>query len=310
MSNEDRILEDVPDRMVVTLDPGGPIEIGELTQSFSALARYYERHYRPATTKEPVPKLFITKLNSGSVVAEIVPYAVILTGLFATAETSVVISDFVHKLWRAIAAFCDLDVDKKEEEQPTKQDASDILAFIRPLTGKNGARLGLGHARFEKHDGPRKIIMEYHFSENAINRAAVNIDRALAGDIKLIVGNETHTSNHDDQILEVGTCPPIEENPQPFQNEVVIIFEQASRKPGKEKGRTVDKGVISDISEKPLPVYFRKSFQDLKEKMVRGEVNPLTNAFVVDVHVARIDGEPKAYTITEVHSIIPIERDT
>ncbi len=310
MSNEDRILEDVPDRMVVTLDPGGPIEIGELTQSFSGLVRYYERHYRPVTPKQPFPKLFITRLNNGSVIAEIVPYAQILSGLFATADTSVVIGDFVHRLWSGIKAFCDLDVIKNEEYQPTKQDAADILAFIKPLIGRIDGSCGLEHARYEKRDGHRKTVIEYRFNQNAINKTAVNIDRALAGDIQLLADNSYHAPNlEEESLLEVVGTQHTQTQLQPFQKEVVILFEQASRKPGKDKGRTVDKGVISEISDKPLPVYFRKSFQDLKEKMIRGEVNPLNNAFVVDVHVAmNEDGEPKLYTITEVHSIMPIDR--
>lgn len=87
----------------------------------------------------------------------------------------------------------------------------------------------------------------------------------------------------------------------------MLFFEQASRKPGKETGRTGDRGVISDISDKALPVYFRKSFQDLKDQMVRGDVNPLTNAFVVDVHVQWVDGEPKGYIVTEVHEVVPLD---
>ena len=298
--------------MVVTLDPGGPIEIGELTQSFSALVRYYERHYRPVTPKQPFPKLFITRVNSGSVIAEIVPYAQILSGLLlATAETSVVIGDFVHKLWSGIKAFCDLDATKKEEDQPTKQDAADILAFLKPLIGRIDGSIGLEHARYEKHDGHRKTVIEYQFDQNAINRIAVNIDRALAGDIQLFADNSYQAPNLErEPIVGEEITQHAQTQLQPFPKEVVFLFEQASRKPGKDKGRTADKGVISEISDKTLPVYFRKSFQDLKEKMIRGEVNPLNNAFVVDVCVARTsDGEPKSYTITEVHSIMPIDRD-
>jgi len=87
----------------------------------------------------------------------------------------------------------------------------------------------------------------------------------------------------------------------------MLFFEQASRKPGKEAGRTGDRGVVPDVSDKPLPVYFRKSFQNLKERMVKGEVNPLTNAFVVDVHVQTVEGEPKGYIVTEVHDVVPME---
>jgi hypothetical protein len=41
--------------------------------------------------------------------------------------------------------------------------------------------------------------------------------------------------------------------------------------------------------------------------MVRGEINPLTHAFAVDVHVQYVSGEPKAYIVTDVHQVMPIE---
>jgi hypothetical protein len=89
----------------------------------------------------------------------------------------------------------------------------------------------------------------------------------------------------------------------------MLFFEQASRRPGRERGRTGDRGIVPDVGSKPLPVYFRSSFQNLKDQMIRGEVNPLTNnAFIVDVYVHRDDaGEPKAYYVTNVHRIVPLD---
>jgi hypothetical protein len=91
--------------------------------------------------------------------------------------------------------------------------------------------------------------------------------------------------------------------PEPIESgirsEVMLFLEQANRGPGEEKGRTGDRGRIPEISDKVLPVYFRQSFQDLK-KMMQGEDNPLNLVFVIDLHVQRIDGEPKGYTVVEI----------
>jgi hypothetical protein len=35
------------ERLIVRLDVGGPVELIGLTDSFAALARFYERHYSP-----------------------------------------------------------------------------------------------------------------------------------------------------------------------------------------------------------------------------------------------------------------------
>jgi hypothetical protein len=176
--------------------------------------------------------------------------------------------------------------------------AADIRAFVRPLTGKTGAALNIKHARLERHEGDRHTLIEYSFDENELNRAAVNIDPALAG---------------DSDVLELTTDVELLELPSgEILREVMLFFEQASRRPGKERGRTGDRGVVPDISSKSLPVYFRKSFQNLKDQMIRSEANPLTNnAFIVDVYVHRDDAdEPKAYYVTNVHRVVPLGDDT
>jgi hypothetical protein len=145
-------------------------------------------------------------------------------------------------------------------EAPSNEDAADLREFVRPLTGKRGAELGIKHARLEKQDGERKILVEYKFDETELNRAAINIDEALASPDRLSIAAPFEQDAKRDSYLK----------------EVMLFFQQATRGPGKDKGRTGDKGIIPSVSPEPLPVYFRKSFQDLKERMVRGELNPLT----------------------------------
>jgi hypothetical protein len=270
------------DRVVVELNPGQPIELGDLSGSFAALARMYERHYRRAG--DTAPKLYVTKLETGSVIMEIAPYALMMGQAVLLMDNGIIVADFTNRIWRAIKAFSSPS-EVPKVEPPSKEDAGDIREFAKPLLGKKGASLGIKHARYEKTDGDKHIVVEYNFDENELNRAAINIDAALS------------------------LPTPKEEEPErrePIQKEVMLFLDQANRGPGKEKGRTGDKGVIPEISEKVLPVYFRKSFQNLKEQMTK-EVNPLTSTFVVDVHVQYIEGDPdpKGYIVVEVHQAIP-----
>lgn len=281
------------DRLLLKLDPGGPIELGDLTGSFAALARLYERHYRPGG--EPAPKLYVTRLESGSVLAEIAPLAIFFGTMVSAMDTTMIVSDFVKRLTKGIKAFANPDAETEVSAlAPSKQDAADIREFVRPLAGKKGASLGIKHARFIRDDGERLTIAEYVFDETEINRATINIESVLAQP-------DPHSV-----LLE----PAVQRFPETGDvlHEVPLVFEQASRRPGKERGRTGDRGVITDVSPKPLPVYFRKSFQSLKEQMITGDVNPLTQtAFIVDVYVLRVDGEPKGYIITAVHAVIPLD---
>ena len=265
------------DRLVIALDPGEPVGLEDLADSFASLARIYERHYR--SNDEAAPKLFVTRLETGSVIAEIAPYGVMMGGI-ALMDGGMIVTDFANRVWRGISFFSGKREDVQKLEMPTKEDAADLKEFMKPLTGKTGARLGVKHARYEKTDGDKRTVVEYNFDEAEINKASINMAQAIA----------LPTPKTEPKPIESG-----------IRSEVMLFLEQANRGPGKEKGRTGDRGRIPEVSDKVLPVYFRQSIQDLKERMMQGEENPLNLVFVVDVHVQRIDGEPKGYTVVEIH---------
>jgi hypothetical protein len=270
-------VEEHGDRLVITLDPGEPVGLEDLADSFASLARMYERHYR--SNDEAAPKLFVTRLETGSVIAEIAPYGIIMGGI-AIMDGGMIVTDFANRVWRGISYFSGQRDEIQKLEPPTKEDAVDLKEFMKPLTGKTGARLGVKHARYEKTEGDKRTVVEYNFDEAEINKASINMEQAIA----LPAPQDTQE--------------PTESG---IRSEVMLFLEQANRGPGKEKGRTGDRGRIPEVSDKVLPVYFRQSIQDLKERMMQGEENPLNLVFVVDVHVQRIDGEPKGYTVVEIH---------
>jgi hypothetical protein len=276
----DFMVEEEGDRLIVTLDPGQPIELEDLAGSFAALARLYARHYR--SKSDDAPKLFVTRLETGSVIAEIVPLSVLMGGI-AIMDGGLVVTDFANRVWRGIRYFAGIR-DGKEVNPPSREDAADLKEFTRPLLGKAGASLGIVQARYEKTDGDRRVVVEYRFDEAELNRAAINIDKALEAPSK------------SDEDLD---------SDSKIRTEVMLFLEQANRGPGKEKGRTGDRGMVPDISENIVPVYFRQSIQGLKERMLQGEQNPFEMVFVVDVHPIRVAGEVKGYTVTEIHDSFP-----
>jgi hypothetical protein len=277
-------IEDSEDRMIIRLDPGGPIDLEGLGASFAALARFYARHHGPTKDEGEAPRLFISKLENGSIVAEIVPYVVMLGQAVPFMQQALVIANFTTKIGRAIRVFSGEEV-PSALDVPSKDDARDIREFVRPLTGRKGADLKIQHARFERRDGEKVTILEYSFDENELNRAALTIDAELAKP----------------------ALPPPEVEEQPSVKtvgEVMLFFQQASRGAGKSSGRTADKAIIPAVSDKPLPVYFLKD-ADLKEQMVQSQQNPLKDTtYIVDADVQLVDGEPKGYRITHVHKVI------
>lgn len=270
------------DSIIIEMHPGQePVELSNLSDSFAALARIYERHYRSAG--DEAPKLYVTRLQTGSVIMEVAPLAVLL-GYVTWMDNALIVADFTNRLWRGIKAFSSPAEARGKVEIPTRDDARDIREFAKPLLGINGAHLGIKHARFEKGEGERKIVIEYDFDEAELNRAAINIEKALE--------------------LPPPTLPD-DAPEEKIHREVVLFLEQAHRGPGKEVGRTGDRGVIPDISERVVPVYFHQSVRPLKERMMHGEENPFELAFVVDAHVTVLNGVVRAYTITEIHDSFP-----
>jgi hypothetical protein len=278
-----------PDRIIVRLDPGGPIELSGLSESFAALARIYERHYRATdATSAEAPKLYVTKLTTGSVIAEIAPLWPMFGQAYTLATATTVVADFTRRITNGIRAFADLENPKPGTELPSRDDVSDLREFVKPLTGRSAASLGITHAKYSYKTREREVVAEYVFDSAELNRAAINMDNQSESIATL---NLVELTASDSRI----------------RTEVMLFFEQASRSAPKEKGRTGDKAVIPEIDENAHPTYFRKGIHDLKDQMIKGIDNPLTSAFVVDVHVQTVDGKIKGYLVTDVHKVIPAE---
>jgi hypothetical protein len=274
------------DRLIIAIHPGDePVELEALSKSFAALANIYERHYRQAG--EGAPKLFVTRLETGSVIAEIAPYAEVFGQALSFASHSTTVADFTQRLVAGIRAFINPSERPPSALAPTREDTAQFREFLKPLIGRSAAKLGISRATFQASDGDRTVVAEYVFDEGEINKAAHNMARAL----------EDHSTPPS-----TGSVP---------HQEVMLFFDSASRGPGRESGRTKDYGVVPEVSDRPLPVYFRSGIDgNLKDVMVRSDANPLLDvAYVVDLHVQMIAGEPKGYIVTHVHRSTPLSEE-
>jgi hypothetical protein len=95
-------------------------------------------------------------------------------------------------------------------------------------------------------------------------------DRAVQSTIFLNPTCWAVTINIDKALMLPAPSEPKEKENSKIHSEVMLFLEQANRGPGKEKGRTGDKGRVPDISDTVVSVYFRQSIQGLKEKMLQG----------------------------------------
>lgn len=83
--------------------------------------------------------------------------------MISVINAPVVVANFTHRLVHAIYAFTDptRTLAKPHPEPASRDDAADLRAFLRPLTGQRGAELGVRHARFRARDGKRETVTEY-----------------------------------------------------------------------------------------------------------------------------------------------------
>ncbi|TVP72945.1 MAG: hypothetical protein EA339_04745, partial [Rhodobacteraceae bacterium] len=88
----------------------------------------------------------------------------------------------------------------------------------------------------------------------------------------------------------------------------LLTFYQSNRK---DSGKTGEKGVIEDISAKPLAVVYASDLarERIKGEMLDGERNIYKLGFFVDVNVATRAGQPVAYRIKAVRDVIELPDD-
>lgn len=279
---------DATDSVVIILEPNEKFEFSELTDSFAGLATYYENNFGDDQTQ----KLYVTELKTKCVELELIPYTVILGGLLTTAASTITVAEFVKRLTDALNAFA--GITRGPTEVPasvTDDDAAAIAQFIKPLAGRSKSSLKISHAKLELHDGDRSMVISYDYNQAEIDRAS----RAISYQVQ---NAPTALLERPEELSAVRS---------ETRTDVVLVIEAANRRAGKAAGRTVDKGIISSISPKALPLWFPESLGFLKHQIISGEVNPFQTAFVVDVIAQFVNHRPKVYVITKIHRSIPID---
>lgn len=262
------------ERLEITFDSVNFPRLSEIGASFTALEKLYERRMGEGA------HLNLAEVRSGSIIAVLEPVRMLLGSAMPFVGYVNDAVDFGRTLSDMVRYFSF----GAPGAVPQSSDADEIREILAPVAKNGGGRLRLRSFRYA--DGKRKLDVQ--FDNDDIERAyknAVNQSMALPS------------------ITQAVPLPP----QQRWFTEETLIFDQTSRAPGKEAGRTGDRGIIALFSPKPLPVYFKKSVSGTKERMVLGSDNPMRFIYIVDGVVTVIDGEPISYTITGVHSALPLD---
>lgn len=271
--------ENLPDDVAeFVFDTHGAIPLSELAESFSALDRLFARESRSGA------RLAVAEIRKGSIVAILAPFVPMMGQAVSLMSSAAEIGDFVKRVRDGLNGFAGIAPEATSIPAPDSEVAAELAALVKPLAGRAGSRLGMAHVKYRSRTSARVVEVEASYEAAEIDRIAVNAGRAVAGPLPAA----------DEQ--------PADQLSQPsLLRKVVLALQQANTGPAKERGKTGDRGFIRSVTDKPLPVYFAQTLQDLKQKMVGRSANPFRQPFKVDVLVAYDGGEPKSYTVIEVH---------
>lgn len=259
--------------LTIAIDTRQPVDLDDFAMGLAAwqadYGRFYARQFPDHGDGEA--RLLIKNVRSGSILVDVIPVLAPLVGGLEHVKTIVEYVDTVRT--KVLPWF------KKDGRNPAAS-AADLNGFHRALAAiakDSGGSLEL-KARYVRKDGAGdEVQSEFAISSEQARTVQANIEAERIE--RQAPGQDT------------------------FQ-QVVMYLHQASLdapKAGKSAG---EKGVIESISDKPLKLVYASELagQRIKSEL-REDDNPLKKAFLVDVNVETVRGQPHAYRVTHVHSV-------
>lgn len=266
-----------------------PVELVEMTRAFQGLGFEYQSFVKakasaanPATQTSDV-KLYITRLETNCILAEMAPAMPMLGALAPVLSDVNTVRDFVSNTadavrWLICLAGRD---DVKAADVPYSKRRIGGLRDVVQLVAKNrDASLGMAAIRYEEASGIDRAILEVSFSDAECRLADRGAGLALAA-------------------LDV--------REKADREKVLMYFYQTNIEDPKMEGKTGDKAVIESISPNPLSVYIIPETDRQRVRFVLDDKthNPLHTGFVVDVNIERdLKGKPRIYRIVQLHEVV------
>lgn len=271
-----------------------PIELVEMTLAFQGLGYEYQSFLKSRFQEDPRAntaevKLYITRIESNCILAELAPALPLLGALAPVLADVNTVHDFVVGTSRTIKWLIGLAKKKRinpEEIPYSKRRIGHLRDVVRLVAKNRNSNLGLTAIKYEESTGEDRAILEMHFSDKDCRQAEQGATKALAA-------------------LDV--------REKADREKVLMYFYQTNIEDPKTGGRTGDRAVISSITSEPLRVYIIPETDQQKVRFVLDDKahNPLHTGFVVDVNIENDrNGRPKVYRVVRVHDIVYDEPGT
>ena len=254
-------------RLVIKIENKNPIELIDLTKSLVSLATQFDSYVvKNADCKQNrEAKLYIKEIKSGSVILELIELATI--GIIPFIENTNTIIGFAEFCKKTLNYFL-----KKEGEKPelSPSDYKEFSSILTPVAKDNGSQF--------------------------------NLSTTVNGNVELHLHlNSTETNAIQNIIKEEIEQLKIPEQLNEIQPSVLMTWYQARNDT---KSKIGNKGVIEEISKKPLNITFESD--EIKETMLHSDINPFNTAYVVDVKIQTIQDKPAAYKVVKMHEYFDI----
>ncbi|WP_135211457.1 hypothetical protein [Vitreimonas flagellata] len=279
-----------PERLELYFDVKGPIELTDLTQAFRGLAREYRRHLvnvvrqRGGKIRDGEIKLYITKVRSGSIIAELAGASQILGAIVSAMDYTIIFRDFVTLVEAQITAFRAVGASGKVDHTKlgiSKAQCEAYADFLKVVAESREGNLSLTAAEHLDHSEDRTIVASFKFSA----------DEALEARRGALI-----------------TLSALEYAGDSDHKQVLMYFHQTNVDDPKDSGRTGDRAIIKAISDRDLPVYFASEIdrERIKSLWDDAKFNPFKASYRVDVNV-EVDrnDKPRFYRVTHLHEILP-----
>lgn len=248
---------------------GNPVELQDLAESMMALAAEYRGF--AAKAEDPAgdgdAKLYIKEIRSGSVIADLVPWAIAAIPFVENFNIAVQFGQNLSSImqWLLTAPFHSLA--PEGEQSVDKQSLENISQILEPVAKDPQGRLNLG------------IVNHGNMTVNiSINSAEAN---AIQNSAKRRLQKEVIKKNG-------------------LHEKVVMYWQKTTADPGKCAG---DRAIIESISRKGVKTV---APSEIKALLMGGPDNPFRYAYIVDVEVETVRDLPVLYKVLSYHDSIPL----
>ena len=264
-------MENMPTILLVHIKPSKPIEINEFTSSLNSVGNLFSSYVQKngSCDEQARARLYIEKIEEGSIVIYLTE--LVTATLIPFVENANTIFEFASFLKRT----CDYYIHGiGDKEELSIADCSDFNNMFSLIAGDNKGELEIG--AITKGDGNNILVgctLNYIDCNKGKNQIKKEADR-------------------------LKSLTPASEK---YSRQLMTIYQLRS-----DMGNDIgNKAVIEGISKKRIAVVFETD--ELKEKILHSDSNPVKHAFLVDVEVQTVNEKIAAYKVLSLYDIIELE---